>query len=76
MYRIELIPKSSVLEDIIGPWVDSGREDNRKDGSFVFDGVKSWAIEGGSLSIIKGNVEYCYNMADLYRVRAEKINED
>ena len=32
MYRVELIPKTSTLKDIIGPWVDSGRADNSSDG--------------------------------------------
>lgn len=67
--RIELIPKTSTLDDIIGPWVNSGREDNCNDGQFVFDDVESYWIESGVVSIIADGKSYYYNMADFYRVK-------
>ena len=67
--RIELIPKQSTLDDIIGPWVNSGREDNCKDGQFVFVDVESYWIDGGVITIISDDKSYYYNMADFYRVR-------
>lgn len=48
MYRVELIPKTSTLKDIIGPWVDSGRADNSSDGVFVFENAESCAVAEGA----------------------------
>jgi hypothetical protein len=72
-YRIELIPKTSTLNDIIGPWVDSGREDNRIDGQFIFEDVDSFRFADGTLIIHRGMTDYFYNLADFYRVKAIKV---
>lgn len=72
MYYVELIPKESTLKDIIGPWVNSGRDDNRKDGAFVFTNVDVAKAEYGSIEIIKGDHVYIYNQADFYRVKITK----
>ena len=67
--RVELIPKQSTLDDIRGPWVDSGREDNCRDGQFVFDEAESCAVVGGTVIIVSKGKSYFYNMADFYRVK-------
>lgn len=68
-HRIELIPKTSTLNDIIEPWVCSGRVDNRADGEFVFDGVEAYYVKDGTIHIFKEEKDYFYNMADFYRVK-------
>ena len=66
---IELIPKQSTLDDIIGPWVNSGRSDNSKDGKFIFTGVKSYNYLNGILDIHTSKATYVYNLADFYRIK-------
>ena len=70
--RVELIPKQSTLDDIRGPWVDSGREDNCRDGQFVFDEAESCATFEGMVIIVSKGKRYVYNMADFYRVRVSE----
>ena len=70
--RVELIPKQSTLDDIRGPWVDSGREDNCRDGQFVFDEAESCWVNAGVITIISNQKTYFYNMADFYRVRVSE----
>lgn len=74
-YRIELIPKTSTMNDIIGPWVDSGRDDNRSDGQFVFESVKNCFVSTGVVVIETGDKNYFYNLADFYRVKVVKNQE-
>ena len=69
MYRVELIPKTSTLDDIIEPWVCSGRIDNRADGVFVFEDCESCILEDGSIQIQKSGKSYFYNLSDFYRVK-------
>lgn len=69
MKKVELIPKTSTLNDIIGPWTDSGRTDNRRDGQFVFENVANMYVSEGVIFISIGEVDYYYNMADFYRVK-------
>lgn len=74
-YRIELIPKTSTLNDIIEPWVCSGRVDNRADGAFIFDNVETYYVADGTVHIFCGGKSYFYNLADFYRVKAVKNQE-
>jgi len=69
MYRVELIPKTSTLNDIIEPWVCSGRVDNRADGVFVFEDCTQALVDGGAIFIAKAGKQYVYNLADFYRVK-------
>ncbi len=70
MYRVELIPKTSTLDDIIEPWVCSGRVDNRADGFFVFEDYESCIVDPhGTLRIFKAGKSYFYNLSDFYRVK-------
>ena len=69
MLKVELIPKTSTLDDIIEPWVCSGRVDNRADGVFVFDDCESCEVEGGAVRIVKAGKSYFYNLGDFYRVK-------
>lgn len=70
MYRVELIPKTSTLDDIIEPWVCSGRIDNRADGSFIFDGALCVVVLSRTIEIIMpAGKTYYYNMEDFYRVK-------
>ena len=73
MYRVELIPKTSTLKDIIGPWVDSGRADNSSDGVFVFENAESCAVSEGTVCVSANNRVYFYNLGDFYRVKVAKI---
>ena len=68
-YRVELIPKTSTLDDIIESWVCSGRIDNRADGVFVFEDCESCVVESGVVRIFKTGKSYFYNLADFYRVK-------
>lgn len=69
-YRIELIPKTSTLDDIIEPWVCSGRIDNRAEGEFVFDGALACDVRSRTIVIEMPNGKtYYYNMEDFYRVK-------
>ena len=69
MYRVELIPKTSTLDDIIEPWICSGRVDNRADGVFVFEDCEDCAVQEGTIYIQKSKKQYIYNLADFYRVK-------
>jgi len=75
MYRVELIPKTSTLDDIIEPWVCSGRIDNRADGVFVFDDCIDAGINFGVVEIAKEGKTYYYNVADFYRVKIIDITQ-
>ena len=69
--RIEMIPKESVMRDIITPWTNSGRADNTKDGEFVFLNADSArVIDGTGIFCIKyGNKAFYYNVSDFYRIK-------
>ncbi len=69
MYRVELIPKTSTLDDIIEPWICSGRIDNRADGVFVFEDFEDCTVQEGTIYIAKSGKSYFYNLADFYRVK-------
>jgi len=73
MYRVELIPKQSTNLDIIGPWTDSGREDNTADGQYVFEFADSCFVSHGTIMVAEGDKTYWYNLADFYRVKAVKL---
>ena len=71
-FTVEIHVKSSVLHDSIEQWVKSGREDNRSEGSFVFENADEFAINDGTISILKGNSRYWYNLSDLYRIKVSE----
>jgi hypothetical protein len=73
MYRVELIPKTSTLQDIIGPWVDSGRVDNSSDGVFVFENAEACHVADGTVYVSSNDKTYFYNMADFYRVKVAPV---
>lgn len=74
MVNVELIPKNSVLDDIIDNWVNSGRVDNRSDGAFRFDKAEKFAVlDGGIIYIKYEDKAYHYNMSDFYRVKIEWV---
>lgn len=75
MYRVELIPKTSTLDDIIEPWICSGRVDNRADGVFVFEDCTGCLIQDGAILIAKGNKNYAYNLYDFYRVKVIDVTQ-
>jgi len=75
MYRVELIPKSSTLTDILIPWTDSGRENNATDGQFVFEQADSAWADDGLITIEVGKKRYVYNMADFYRLKITDLGE-
>lgn len=68
-YRVEMIPKKSVMDDIVDYWVASGRVDNTPDGVFVFEEVDACDVYGVTLNITKGENSYFYNIGDFYRVK-------
>lgn len=72
MHTVEIHVKTSVLNDSITQWVNSGRDDNRDIGSFIFENVKSFNIKSGCAFIHSGQDVYIYNIADLYRVKVAK----
>lgn len=75
MYRVELIPKSSTLADILTPWVNSGRKDNSKDGQFVFESADCVLCENGLIQIRVKEKDYIYNMVDFYRLKVIDLGE-
>jgi|TARA_Y100000310_G_C20334317_1_gene646739 hypothetical protein len=77
MYRVELIPKSSTLSDILIPWTDSGRKNNATDGQFVFENVmvEPW-VDHGVIHIHAKQNQYLYNVADFYRVKITYLGEE
>ena len=68
--KIEFILRESTIKDVIGPWVNAGKEDNTKDGSFVFDELTQmpW-VENGLVYVETDNAQYIYNVSDFYRVK-------
>ena len=75
MYRVELIPKKSVMTDIIGYWTATGRPSNLDDGEFVFKSVNSAYINNGVITINDDADVYYYNVADFYRVKVISLGE-
>ena len=75
-FTVEIHVKSSVLQDSIEQWVKSGREDNRSQGSFIFENCDSVDTEDGILTIKVNNDYYAYNMSDLYRVKTTVSNQN
>ncbi len=67
--KIEFILKASTILDIVGPWVDSGHEDNTKDGRFIFDDVKSYNYVGNKIDIHTSDATYLFNVSDFYRIK-------
>lgn len=67
--RIELIPKKSVIDDVLEYWESTGRESNIENGQFVFDDAGDMHIEDGVIEILRGDKQYYYNMCDFYRVK-------
>lgn len=76
MYRVELIPKSSTLADIIVPWCNTGREDNSRDGQFVFVTVDEVTCKDELIQIRVKEKDYIYNVADFYRVKIIGLGEE
>ena len=69
MYRVEMIPKKSVMDNIIDYWKLTGREDNCEDGQFVFDSVVSARVYSETLQIDNDAKTYIYNVSDFYRIK-------
>lgn len=75
MFTIELLPRESVLQDILPAWEASGRTYDSAEG-INFDAVTTYAIDGGVLRIASGDNIYFYNIADFYRVKIQAIQDD
>ena len=73
-YRVEIHVKESALKDSILGWVNSGRHDNRNQGSFTFSNANEAVIGEGLLTVRVGEDIYTYNMIDLYRVKTTIIS--
>jgi hypothetical protein len=71
-----LIPKTSTLDDIIEPWICSGRVDNRADGVFVFEDCSSWSVSHGCVYISRAGKSYYYNLSDFYRVKVVDLKNE
>jgi len=70
MYRVELIPKQSVIDDILTFWKATGREPGLDKGEFVFEAVNYAEVtSSGTLRIDKLDNTYFYNISDFYRVK-------
>jgi len=76
MYRVEMIPKTSVMDDIMTHWVNSGRKDTLADGEFVFECTDRVMREDGVLVLQVGEKTYIYNVADFYRIKVIEIEGD
>lgn len=72
MYTVELIPKQSVLDDVVELWERTGRKAGTEKGAFYFDDVNSAYVEAGTISITKGDKSYYYSMADFYRMKVKQ----
>jgi len=68
MYKVELMPKQSVIDDILPAWIASGRTYDAEKG-IVFESASRCEISGGSFMIESNEKRYYYNMADFYRVK-------
>jgi hypothetical protein len=68
-YRVEMIPKKSVMDDIIDYWLATGRADNTGDGEFVFTGVADYEIDQGMLNVKTRDSFYANTLSDFYRVK-------
>ena len=66
--KVEMIPKQSVLDDVVHLWEATGRKSNVEKGQFVFDDCHA-GLEGRSLIINKDSSTYIYNVADFYRIK-------
>ena len=71
MYDVELIPKQSVLDDVVELWERTGRKSGAEKGAFYFEGVNSAYVENGVISIVKGDTTYHYAMSDFYRMKVK-----
>ena len=75
-YRVEAIPKHSVMEDIVRYWEATGRVANvEEDGQIVFEGVGGITFADSGVIYIRyeDGPMYSYNHADFYRF---KITEE
>ncbi len=75
MYRVEMIPKQSTINECLEFWKASGREDETGNGQFVFEDVEAVPVDSGTLEIHKGGQIYLYNLADFYRIKIIPITE-
>jgi hypothetical protein len=75
MFNIELLPKESVLQDILPAWEASGRTYDKAEG-IHFEAAKAYYIEAGSLVIDYGGNTYIYNLSDFYRVKVSPLTDD
>ncbi len=69
MYNVELIPKQSVMDEILEFWKSTGRDADLSKGQFVFENVEHVNIDHGTIVINKGDNQYAYNMSDFYRAK-------
>jgi len=74
MYRVEMIVKDSVFNDIKDRWASTGRVADGA-GEFVFDKCDDAAVSNGVLRVSNGNNIYLYNVADFYRIKIVQINQ-
>ncbi|MCW8885551.1 MAG: hypothetical protein OQK12_09900 [Motiliproteus sp.] len=75
MYRIEMIPKESTIQECLTFWTATGREDETPNGQFVFEKVESYFYYDRTLEIRNGDKLYLYNMSDFYRIKIIKLAE-
>ena len=67
--KIEFILKESTKNEISTTWADSGREDNVRDGGFIFENASEYTVKDGVISIHSDGSRYYYNISDFYRIK-------
>jgi hypothetical protein len=72
MFSVELIPKQSVLDDVVELWERTGRKSGIEKGAFYFSDCEDAYVDGGTLKILKGKNQYYYSASDFYRVKISK----
>ena len=77
MYRVEMIPKHSVMDDIKEYWIASGREYTAATtGQFIFEDVRSVDSDYAVVEIVlEDGTVFFYNLSDFYRVKIIKTGE-
>ena len=74
MYRVEMIVKDSVFDDIKDRWASTGRVADGA-GEFVFDKCDKASVIDGVLTVCAGDNSYIYNVADFYRIKIIELDQ-
>lgn len=74
MYRVEMIVKNSVFDDIKDRWASTGRVADGA-GEFVFNECSDAAIKDGVLTVDVDESRYVYNVADFYRIKIISLDQ-